>query len=70
MTCVGCASSTSASPAPRARLAAASQNRRGAAWHKRKQYLVDGFETIFSIQIDNAARICKTVRTLITGVLM
>ncbi|KOO24764.1 hypothetical protein Ctob_012267 [Chrysochromulina tobinii] len=52
------------------RLTPSEQFRRGAAWHRATQRLVDGFEILFSFQIDNGALLCKTVRTLVTGVLM
>ena len=52
------------------RLTPSEQFQRGAAWHRATQRVVDGFEAIFAFQIDNAARLCKTVRALVTGVLL
>ena len=52
------------------RLTPSEQFRRGAAWHRSRQRVVDGFEVIFSFQLDNGARMCKTVRALVTGTLL
>ena len=52
------------------RLTPAEQFRRGAAWHRATQRVVDGFEILLSFSVDNAALLCKTVRTLVTGVLL
>ena len=52
------------------RLTPSEQFKRGAAWHRATQRIVDGFEMFLSFQIDNAARLCKTVRALVTGTLL
>lgn len=52
------------------RLTPSEQHRRGAAWHQRTQRVVDGFETLFTIQITNEARLCKSVRALVSKTLL
>ena len=52
------------------RLTPPEQFRRGAAWYRSRQRVVDGFEALFTIQVDSPARLCKTVRALLTGVLV
>ena len=52
------------------RLTPSEQFKRGGAWHRSTQRVVDGFEAIFAFQINNAARLCKTVRALVTGTLL
>ena len=50
------------------RLTPADQFARGAAWHRQQQRLLDGFETIFSFQLSNAAQLCKKVKEVVYGV--
>ena len=52
------------------RLTPSEQFKRGAAWHRATQRVIDGFELLLTFQIDNAARLCKTVRALVTGTLL
>jgi hypothetical protein len=52
------------------RLTPSEQFKRGGAWHRATQRVVDGFEAIFAFQITDAARLCKTVRALVTGTLL
>ena len=52
------------------RLTPPDQFKRGGAWHRATQRVVDGFEAIFAFQITDAARLCKTVRALVTGTLL
>ena len=52
------------------RVAPAEQFQRGAGWHRDAQRIADGFETTFAIQMPNAARLCKRVKTLTTQTIM
>lgn len=52
------------------RLTPSEQFKRGGAWYRATQRVVDGFEAIFSFQMDNSARLCKTVRALVTSTLL
>ena len=52
------------------RLTPSEQFKRGGAWHRATQRVVDGFEAIFTFQITDAARLCKTVRALTTSTLL
>ena len=52
------------------RLTPPEQFKRGGAWYRAAQRVVDGFELIFVFQITDAARLCKTVRALVTGTLL
>jgi len=50
------------------RLTAPEQFQRGAAWYRSRQRVAEGFEALFTFQIDSASQLCKTVRTLVTGI--